>query len=88
MACKGNFHEIYKTVRDGLHSDDKSYKHLCLEIILQHLYYISREMPNEMYHSTPISVKSLYDTKEQDFIEKTTSLSSAVSQEKGSSASD
>ena len=44
-----SFTEIYKCLRDGLASSDASYKHLCLEIILQHLVFM---VEDEAKHKT------------------------------------
>jgi hypothetical protein len=37
-----HYREIAKALRDGLARDDKDYKDLCLGIILNHMYLISR----------------------------------------------
>lgn len=59
MSASEHFREIYKCLRDGLYSNDKSYKHLCLEIILSHLAHISKKLPDEMYDSTKLYIKEL-----------------------------
>ena len=63
-----SFHEIYKCLRDGLYSQDKDYKHLCLDIILRHLYYISQDVPGEMSESTLRNIKELTAQYHPDLI--------------------
>jgi hypothetical protein len=80
-----SFKEIYKCLRDGLHSSDASYKHLCLEIILQHLVFMIEDKDKKDYIHPTVARALLELHKHNDAV---TSLSLKELQEKDSSSSD
>lgn len=57
-----HLNEIYKALRDGLDSNDSSYKNNCLMIILDNIYYLFDELKESNFPAEELQdiLKSRY----------------------------